>query len=117
MLVTNHMEVSKKPGQNYTAALSREESGAKVQEQTTAQAADKEIKVEISDANSRSIVLSDVELQSALENVLASQSNVLDVEQADDMIRAANRKILENADDAVLAQANQTTQMVAELSK
>ena len=38
MLVTNHMEVSKKPEQNYTTALSKEEPGTKVQEQTTAQA-------------------------------------------------------------------------------
>ncbi len=117
MLVTNHMEVNKKPEQNYTAALSKEEPGKKVQEQTTAQAADKEIEVAISDANSRSTVLSDAELQTALENVLASQSNVMDVEQANAMIQAANKNILANANDAVLAQANQTTQMVTELSK
>ena len=45
MLVTNHMEVSKKPEQNYTTALSKEELGTKVQEQTTAQAADKEVNI------------------------------------------------------------------------
>ena len=117
MLVTNHMEVNKKPEQNYPAVLSKEESGTKVQEQTTAQAADKEVEVAISDVNSRKSVLSDDELNVALENVLASQSNILDVDKADDMIRAANRRILENANDSVLAQANQSSDVVKELCK
>lgn len=117
MLVTNHMEVNKQPEQKYAATLSKEESGKKVQEQTTAQAADKEIEVAISDTTSKSSVLSEEELNVALENVLASQSNILDVDKADDMIRAANRRILENASDSVLAQANQTSEMVKELFK
>ena len=93
------------------------EPGTKVQEQTTAQAADKEVEVSISDVNSRKSVLSDDELNVALENVLASQSNILDVDKADDMIRAANRRILENANDSVLAQANQSSDVVKELCK
>lgn len=117
MLVTNHMEVNKQPEQKYAATLSKEEPGKKVQEQTTAQAADKEIEVAISDTTSKSSVLSKEELNVALENVLASQSNILDVDKADDMIRAANRRILENANDSVLAQANQTSEMVKELFK
>lgn len=117
MLVTNHMEVNKQPEQKYAATLSKEEPGKKVQEQTTAQAADKEIEVAISDTTSKSSVLSEEELNVALENVLASQSNILDVDKADDMIRAANRRILENANDSVLAQANQTSEMVKELFK
>lgn len=117
MLVTNHMEVNKKPEQNYTAAVSKEELGAKVQEQTTAQQTDKEIEVAISGSGSEGTVLSDAYLQAALENVLASQSSVMDVEQAEAMIRKANQNILANANESVLAQANQTTQMVTELSK
>ncbi len=117
MLVTNHIEVNKQPEQKYAATLSKEEPGKKVQEQTTAQAADKEIEVAISDTTSKSSVLSEEELNVALENVLASQSNILDVDKADDMIRAANRRILENANDSVLAQANQTSEMVKELFK
>ena len=117
MLVTKHMEVNKQPEQKYAATLSKEEPGKKVQEQTTAQAADKEIEVAISDTTSKSSVLSEEELNVALENVLASQSNILDVDKADDMIRAANRRILENANDSVLAQANQTSEMVKELFK
>lgn len=117
MLVTNHMEVNKQPEQKYVATLSKEEPGKKVQEQTTAQAADKEIEVAISDTTSKSSVLSEEELNVALENVLASQSNILDVDKADDMIRTANRRILENANDSVLAQANQTSEMVKELFK
>ena len=111
------MEVNKQPEQKYAATFSKEEPGKKVQEQTTAQAADKEIEVAISDTTSKSSVLSEEELNVALENVLASQSNILDVDKADDMIRAANRRILENASDSVLAQANQTSEMVKELFK
>ena len=33
------------------------------------------------------------------------------------MIRAANRRILENANDSVLAQANQSSDVVKELCK
>lgn len=118
MLVTNHMEVNKQPEQNYTTAVSKEEAGTKVQEQTTAQqTADTEVEVAISESNINSTVLSDAELQNALENVLASQSSAMSVEQADAMIRAANKNILVNANESILAQANQTAQMVTELSK
>ena len=117
MLETNHMDVNKKPEQNYKTALSKEEPGTKVQEQTTAKAADREIEVAISDVNSRKSVLSDDELNVALENVLASQSNILDVDKADDMIRAAKRRIVEDANDSVLAHANQSSDVVKELCK
>ena len=117
MLVTNHMEVNKQPEQNYSAPISKEEPGKVVQEQTIAQAPAKEIEVAISGANMKSSVLTEDELNSALENILASQSGIMDVEKADEMIRAANKKILANANESVLAQANQTKEMVKELSK
>lgn len=117
MLVTNHMEVNKQPEQNYSSTISKEESGKNVQEQTTAQVSDKGVEVALSDANMRSTVLTEEELNSALENILASQSGIMDVEKADEMIRTANQRILANANESVLAQANQTTQMVKELSK
>lgn len=51
----------------------------------------------------------------ALENINAASSAVEDVAKADEMIREANRRILQNADDSVLAQANQTTAVVSNL--
>lgn len=53
--------------------------------------------------------------ESALENINAASSAAADVAKADEMIREANRRILENADDSVLAQANQTTAVVSNL--
>lgn len=53
--------------------------------------------------------------ESALENINAASSAAQDVAKADEMIREANRRILENADDSVLAQANQTTAVVSNL--
>lgn len=52
---------------------------------------------------------------SVLENINAASSAAADVTKADEMIREANRRILENADDSVLAQANQTTAVVSNL--
>lgn len=53
--------------------------------------------------------------ESALENINAASSLAADVAKAEEMIREANRRILENADDSVLAQANQTTAVVTNL--
>lgn len=53
--------------------------------------------------------------ESALENINAASSLAADVARADEMIREANRRILESADDSVLAQANQTTAVVTNL--
>ena len=50
-----------------------------------------------------------------LENINAALSAVEDVSKADAMIREANRRILEQSDDSVLAQANQTTDAVTKL--
>lgn len=51
----------------------------------------------------------------ALENARAAASAVADVAKAESMIREANRRILENSDDSVLAQANQSTAEVTKL--
>ena len=52
---------------------------------------------------------------SALENINAASSAVGDVAKAEEMIREANRRILEQSDDSVLAQANQSTDAVSML--
>ena len=55
--------------------------------------------------------------EAALENILAASSSITDVSKAEEMIREANKRILEQADDAVLAQANQTVEVTSELLK
>lgn len=55
--------------------------------------------------------------EAALENANAAASAVTDVFKAEEMIREANKRILEQADDAVLAQANQTAIVTTELLK
>lgn len=51
----------------------------------------------------------------ALENARAAASSAADVAKAEAMIRDANRRILENSDDSVLAQANQSSAEVTKL--
>lgn len=53
--------------------------------------------------------------EAALENINAASSAVEDVARAEEMIREANRRILEQSDDSVLAQANQSTDAVTKL--
>ena len=50
-----------------------------------------------------------------LENINAASSAVGDVARAEEMIREANRRILEQSGDSVLAQANQSTDAVTKL--
>lgn len=53
--------------------------------------------------------------EAALENINAASSAVEDVARAEEMIREANRRILEQSGDSVLAQANQSTDAVTKL--
>lgn len=53
----------------------------------------------------------------AMENFLSASSSITDVSKAEEMIREANRRILEQADDSVLSQANQTVEVTSELLK
>lgn len=53
--------------------------------------------------------------EAALENINAASSAAGDVARAEEMIREANRRILEQSDDSVLAQANQSTDAVTKL--
>lgn len=116
MLVSNRMEVGKQPEANYRAAVSKED-GSRTVQQNPVSSSDKEIEVSLSEEHKRGAALTEEELNCALENILSSESGIMDVEQADEMIRAANKNILNHANEAVLTQANQTAQMVQELSK
>ena len=51
----------------------------------------------------------------ALENINAASSLAADVAKAEEMIREANRRILAQSDDSVLAQANDLPQQVLQL--
>lgn len=51
----------------------------------------------------------------AAENMRASESNVIDIAKADEMIRQANKNILDQADDAVKVQSGQSTDAVKAL--
>lgn len=53
--------------------------------------------------------------EAALENLNAVSSAVEDIAKAEEMIREANRRILEQSGDSVLAQANQSTAAVTKL--
>lgn len=61
-------------------------------------------------------VVSDVELQSILENINASESKITDVDKAEEMIAKANSNILASKDEAVLSQANQSKDVVEKLT-
>lgn len=111
MKITTNMDVNKQTGATYLT-----ESKA-VNKNEKADRPEKAVEVSLSAEQSRSTVLSDEELQCALENLLVSQNNVYDVQQAEKMITEANRNILANANEAVLAQANQTPPMVTELTQ
>lgn len=110
MKITTNMDVNKQIGAAYVSdnkAATKKEK-ADVQE--------KAVEVSLSTEQNGRTVLTDEELQCALENLLVSQNNVYDVQQAEQMIAEANRNILANANDSVLAQANQTPVMVTELT-
>lgn len=55
--------------------------------------------------------------EAALENANSAASAITDIAKAEEMIREANRRILDQAGDAVLAQANQTVPATSELLK
>ncbi len=53
----------------------------------------------------------------ALENFNSAASTITDISKAEEMIRESNRRILDQASDAVLTQANQTVPVTSELLK
>ena len=110
MKITTNMDVNKQIGAAYVVdnkATMRKEKNDTSQ---------KAVEVSLSTEQGSRTVLSDDELQCALENLLVSQNDVYDVRQAEQMIAKVNSNILTNANEAVLAQANQTPAMVVELT-
>ena len=111
MKITTNMDVNTQKG------VLQAQENKPVNKNEKANTPEKAVEVSFSSETNRNKVLSDEELQCAIENVLASQSSVYDVEQAEKMIAEANRNILANSNEAVLSQANQTPPMVTELTQ
>lgn len=109
MKITMNMDVTRQTGATYTQEQKLVNNNVKMDstEQT--------VEVSLSESQVRKSVVTEEELQCAIENIISSESGIYDVQQAEKMVAEANKKILENANDAVLSQANQTPPMVTEL--
>lgn len=100
----------------YDSKLTSEAYAAKVSAKENKLATGQKVSEPSSDAASLQIKSKASEtVEAALENVNAASSAVEDVAKAEEMIREANRRILEQSDDSVLAQANQSTDAVSKL--
>lgn len=51
------------------------------------------------------------------ENIMSMTCDINDIVMADEMIRAANRRILENAEESMIAQSEQSAEATMELLK
>jgi len=100
---SNFMYGNKTVNESYTAKANKLATGKKMPE-SSSDAASLQIKTKTNEVS-----------ESAIENVNSAASSVEDVAKAEAMIREANRRILEQSDDSVLAQANQSTDTVTKL--
>lgn len=111
MKITMNMDVSRQTGATYT------QENKLVNKNNQVDSSQKTVEVSLSEEQVRKSVVTDEELQCAIENVISSESGIYDVQQAEKMIDEVNKKILANANEAVLSQANQTPPMVTELTQ
>lgn len=100
---SNFMYGNKAVNESYIAKANKLATGKKMPE-SSSDAASLQIKTKTNEVS-----------ESAIENVNSAASSVEDVAKAEAMIREANRRILEQSDDSVLAQANQSTDTVTKL--
>lgn len=104
MLVKNHLETGNADyARQVTSVNERKEVLSEQKAQEPEKAAE--------------LSLSGYTRQAAQENELSSESDILDVSKADEMIRQANLNILNQADDALKVQSGQTVAMAIELLK
>lgn len=106
MKISGNMDVSSK---RYVTDKVKENGDIAAVEQ---QSVNNTTGVTLESKSNGSIVRTEEELNSIIED-LAKQENP--VKDADEMIRQANLNILNNSNDAVLAQANSSSDRVAEL--
>lgn len=110
MKITNNVTQNVQADQDYTKKLQKKTN-------TNSQENNAGNGIEVSLSTESSNLLTYQELQCAIENIAASQSSIISIEQAEEMISRANKNILDNSNEAVLAQANQSAPSVAELTK
>ena len=106
MKISGNMDVSSK---RYVADKVKENDDIAAVEQKSV---NNTTGVTLESKSNGSIVRTEEELNSIIDD-LAKQENP--VKDADEMIRQANLNILNNSNDAVLAQANSSSERVAEL--
>lgn len=113
MKVANNVDLNRQYEMTKAVDAQVEKQG----KENTTPAVDKEVEVSLSSEQRGKTVLTDEELEVAVQNALAMQSDIKNVEEAERMIAAVNKKVLARASEAMLAQANQTPPVVAELTK
>lgn len=113
MRVTNNRDVNTQQEVRYVQEFQPDNQDKSAKKEIP----DNGVEVSLSTEQERKAIMTDEALNCALENVLSSESNLYDVQQAGKMIAEANRKILEHANESILAQANQTPPMVMELTQ
>lgn len=111
MDIKNHVKIDTKTtnelyAAKYNAKDDKLTTGQKISEQPDNSAVSLKITAKSGEAS-----------EIAMENILSASSSITDVSKAEEMIREANRRILEQADDSVLSQANQTVEVTSELLK
>ncbi len=100
----------------YDARLTADVYAAKVNQKESRLATGHKVAAQAEDAASLQITAkTEAVSEAAQENINSVFSSVEDVARAETMIQEASRRILENADDSVLAQANQATNVVSKL--
>ena len=111
MDIKNHVKIDTKTtnelyAAKYNAKDDKLTTGQKISEQPDNSAVSLKITAKSGEAS-----------EIAMENILSASSSITDVSKAEEMIREANRRILEQANDSVLSQANQTVEVTSELLK
>jgi len=111
MVVTSNLDTISKLGQMMAATDSKT---AKENKLATGQKVvnDAAASLSISDHLKQKLK---AEADVAAENLLSSESDVMDIARADEMIRQANSNILNQADDAVKVQSGQNAAATIEL--
>lgn len=110
MLVRNNLETGAAAYAKQTLAVNdKKDALPKQNAQETNQAAEP--------SKAAELTLSNRIKQIAEENIQSSESGIMDVFKAEEMIRQANQNILNQADDAVKVQSRQTAAVAIELLK
>lgn len=108
MNITNNMAVDRQQLQQ-VSNISRQNENIEVKKDNDKISSG----VEVSFGNSTIKQMDDI----INENILSASSNINDISMAEDMIRAANLRILNNSSDAMMSQSKQSASVAMELLK